>query len=713
MGHICFECYDKGRIVKCNTNLTFPRNIISEIASNPIIVHSYESNCHPLKNNNFDILETKTVKVSEFQQPENLLKNINLLNRNKYVPENALFNLYDMNIITEQMKKICKIDNNGKKGSGFFAYINFPKEEWKIPVLITNNHILQMEDILPGKTISIFIYNEKFRMYLLIDASTKTYTNKDYDITLVEIKTKDVLDNLTNKFLDIDEDIYKIQSNQIDKYKKEKIYLIQYPDGEEVKQSDGLIKTVSIDDFSIEHTCKTTSGSSGGPILKLDNYKVIAVHRGKYKDYNTKSGVLIKGPIDEFIKKYSMNNIQKPKIKVVNINISNKKVQMNSLSQIIIKYKKIDLNQKRIKLFGNKFVENNRDKCFLGFEGKDYALQSYINLKANVNNVEIILKGIEKLTDIESMFEECNCLYSIDDISSWNTIKITNIKRLFSNCKLLKSIPDISYWNTINIRDMSHVFSGCESLMSLPNISKWDTSNVVNMCGMFFNCKALEQLPDISKWNTDKVQDISSMFFRCWQLKDLPNISLWNTINVTNMSQLFYECKSLMSLPDISLWETHNVNDMTSLFFGCKALNYFPDISKWNIQNCINIRGIFQACNNVTTLPDISKWKTFRVKDMSELFSGCSTLKFIPNISEWETSNVTNMKGMFFQCGQLMEVPDLTKWNIKNVNDMSYFFFECFSLSYSPNIHKWKIAHVNYKAHMFDGSKLSRPSSYQ
>ena len=59
---------------------------------------------------------------------------------------------------------------------------------------------------------------------------------------------------------------------------------------------------------------------------------------------------------------------------------------------------------------------------------------------------------------------------------------------------------------------MSRMFDSCESLSSLPDISKWNTNNVKGMSEMFYNCVSLSSLPDISKWNTQNVTCISKMF---------------------------------------------------------------------------------------------------------------------------------------------------------------------------------------------------------
>ena len=57
--------------------------------------------------------------------------------------------VYALQVITEISKKsICKIIlNKEKTATGFFCLIPFPDETQRLPVLITNNHVLGEEDI--------------------------------------------------------------------------------------------------------------------------------------------------------------------------------------------------------------------------------------------------------------------------------------------------------------------------------------------------------------------------------------------------------------------------------------------------------------------------------------------------------------------------------------------------------------------------------------
>jgi surface protein len=209
-----------------------------------------------------------------------------------------------------------------------------------------------------------------------------------------------------------------------------------------------------------------------------------------------------------------MNNMFYKSQKFNNIS-SLPKWQKECNNEIILKYdSNYFINNKRI--FGKKFVENNKDKCIILREDILYSLSEFYE-ENNINNkekkeIEIKLIQIERITDISYMFSDCDSLKYLPDISNLDTSCITNMCYLFNNCKSLEEIPDISKWDTINVIDMSYMFSNCSSLKSLPNICNWNTSNILYINNMFYKCSSLLKLPDISKWNTGKILDMSYMF---------------------------------------------------------------------------------------------------------------------------------------------------------------------------------------------------------
>ena len=329
--------------------------------------------------------------------------------------------------------------------------------------------------------------------------------------------------------------------------------------------------------------------------------------------------------------------------------------EMNSKNiEIEMNYVPKKENKEKVRIFGNRFISKNMHKCKIIFKSKEFDLKEYFNdIDHNYNNKTLFnfkLKGINNITDMSHMFNGCNSL---------------------------NYLPDLSSWNTSNIYDMSFMFSSCHSLLSLPDISKWNTSNVNSMRQMFYECNLLKSLPDISKWNTSNVNDMSSMFEGCIKLLSLPDISEWNIENVINMICMFDKCNLLKSLPDISKWNTSNVKYFDYMFCKCKSLLSLPDLSKWNTSNVILMSGMFKECKSLLSLPDISKWDTSNVKDMSSLFEECNLLLSLPEISKWNTSYVQSMSFMFFGCCKLLSLPDIWKWNTFNTKYMNYMFLGC------------------------------------
>ena len=62
---------------------------------------------------------------------------------------------------------------------------------------------------------------------------------------------------------------------------------------------------------------------------------------------------------------------------------------------------------------------------------------------------------------------------------------------MFNGCQLLKSLPDISKWNTRNVKNMEFMFDSCKNLTYLPDISRWNTCNLKDTRYMFHNCSSL------------------------------------------------------------------------------------------------------------------------------------------------------------------------------------------------------------------------------
>ena len=156
-------------------------------------------------------------------------------------------------ISIEQMKKIifqmenciCKIYKNGSTGTGFFCKIPLKDKDNFLRVLITNNHVLDENDIEDNKYINFSINNKQIYKKILIDKSRIRFTKKDNDIdvTIIEIKENDDIKN----YLELEEnDLIQESQNLELEYREKSVYILHYPRGDEIKVSYGIIKNKNV-----------------------------------------------------------------------------------------------------------------------------------------------------------------------------------------------------------------------------------------------------------------------------------------------------------------------------------------------------------------------------------------------------------------------------------------------------------------------------------
>ena len=204
-----------------------------------------------------------------------------------------------MNIANQVLKSICKITIKKKNvniyGTGFFMNISD-----SLQYLITNYHNINENTI--NEFIEIEIYNHK-KMKLKINHRNINYFPEPKDITIIEIKNhNDIYTDI--EFLNYDTNYnkygYKI-------YKNIDIFSIEHPLGDSEACASG--KIINIEDYEFEHNIPIDNGSSGSPIILLNNnmnlVQVIGIH--KEADYSKKLnlGTFI-GEI--FNKKDNLNN---------------------------------------------------------------------------------------------------------------------------------------------------------------------------------------------------------------------------------------------------------------------------------------------------------------------------------------------------------------------------------------------------------------------
>ena len=178
-------------------------------------------------------------------------------------------------------------------------------------------------------------------------------------MTIIEIKQNDNIDK--DSFLDIDEDLLKMEPENII---KRSVYLLHYPHypiGKGVQISQGIIYELKINKYNIKHYCDSNPGSSGGPLINSNNNKVIAIHRGTPEDSNKEYniGSFLKEPIlkfREYIRiKENEKNILKIKKEKKEMNLKKKKEIYSKKFKKILDSSFKDLNES----IDEKFKENS------------------------------------------------------------------------------------------------------------------------------------------------------------------------------------------------------------------------------------------------------------------------------------------------------------------------------------------------------------------
>ena len=195
------------------------------------------------------------------------------------------------NIIKQMKNCICKIEYKNSKGTGFFMKIPFGNKN--LPVLITNSSIIN-NDIKQNDKIKLLL-NEGKEKKIIHKNNRKIYTNKDFDITIIEIfKDKDKI----NHYLELDENILNKDYENL--YKSMSIYILQYSISKGPLASFGIINNIYNND--ILHLANIEKASAGSPIINLANNKVIGIHRGCSDRYKFNKGIFLKEPLFSFQK---------------------------------------------------------------------------------------------------------------------------------------------------------------------------------------------------------------------------------------------------------------------------------------------------------------------------------------------------------------------------------------------------------------------------
>ena len=371
-------------------------------------------------------------------------------------------------MIEQMEKKICKLNIGNTQGTGFFCKIPFPNLTKMLPIFITNHHVINKE----------LLYNENTKIEIDIKEETENkimdlnnrmkYTNEEYDITIIEIKEEDNINN----YLELDDIIINDILNNINKnkeYKNETVYIIQYPENK-LSVSYGILDKIYEDKkYNFNHKCSTKGGSSGSPILNIANNKVIGIHKEGKNNKLFNIGCFLNEPLKEFIE---LNNKNSKKI----LEDFNTKYHLNIP----------DTNVNNLDLIG-KFKGNEGLKDLVNIEFKELE-ELYLNMndiseikeleKAKFEKLQILTLSGNSISDISILekvnFKELKFLYllnnrNISDIKILEKVKFEKLERL----NLAENnISDISILESVNFKDLKELFLSGNKISNIKVLAK-------------------------------------------------------------------------------------------------------------------------------------------------------------------------------------------------------------------------------------------------
>ena len=218
----------------------------------------------------------------------------NYINENQIKGHGNPITLKQLKEIAEKGENsIVKIETIGQKGTGFFFKQNIPTIKYNNKYfLMTNNHVLN-KDFFNNNTHLVIRYKTKEKIIPLNNRIK--YTNKLLDFTIIEILPTDNFFSEIKFFFTIDN--YIMSNNSESKYLNEDICILQYPKGGELSFAQGQIK--SINDYRIKHLVSTEPGSSGSPILLLNNFTIIGIHQAGNKNKEDNKGIFMKNILND------------------------------------------------------------------------------------------------------------------------------------------------------------------------------------------------------------------------------------------------------------------------------------------------------------------------------------------------------------------------------------------------------------------------------
>ena len=625
---------------------------------------------------------------------------------------------------------ICIIKKTNGTGTGFFCKINAPNSNNFLNTLITNNHILNYDDISNSNIIEISLKNKNY--ILPLNKPRLKYFNNNLDITIIEI-LKD--DNLPINYLQVNDEIMK---NNF--YINSQVYFTN-----SLNNKFYLGKILKTNENQFYYSCENYEGNPGSPIMYLKNNKVIGIHRGNSKNQGN-IGTFIKAIIEQFYnhnkKDNSVNNLNNKDFYIIckkclkfpifefknkyRINIICNNCKKNICGDIKFifdnffvfkdekEYNKINFqkfleckeHQKKFEFYCNNCIQNLCKYCFHRNIHKNHTLLIFDAIKLET---EMKIKNIEnnlntkdldenKFSEILNNMNQNNLpkqilffikilikfiINNYENYPSYNFIKtIENIYQFlfYINDEINDTNKSISpeEIKILNIKDINDNLKNIE-LIKIISIT------CQNLYNISIICEADLKNLDILELNNNNIVDISS--FANSRFNNLKFLNLSNNqIDDKNIS--FFEKFNFKKLFFFDLSSNHLEN--YDLF---KKIKYFPslrtlyvssnkfnkEIDKNKNNKIIDLSQLFEIglCDGVFSDDSIKIISRFKLENLKILFlneNKLTSIKFLENLECNNLEEIWINHNKIEKYESLMKFKNLKRIELKNnsIKDISY-----------------------------------------
>ena len=213
-------------------------------------------------------------------------------------------NLTNLKLLSKKAElSVCEIVKDFGRGTGFFCKMKYPNKINTIICLITNNHVINDYMLKNNDFIRIKMNGQIKDIYL--DLDRKKWTNESLDFTCIEILEEDNLH--LNQLFELDDNCF-VEDYNLDTYKEKGIITIGVGSTKELLFPQGIFYLLEDKKDIFFTNCNTESGFSGGPIILIQNLKIIGIHKGYNLMRKKNIGIYMKEIIRNIKKE---NEIQK------------------------------------------------------------------------------------------------------------------------------------------------------------------------------------------------------------------------------------------------------------------------------------------------------------------------------------------------------------------------------------------------------------------